>query len=124
MPRWHAIRVLLVFHVTLMPVAHHISPVSVQMYVQHSIHLQGALTAALIDNVSDIIRSRLKDHPVNQRRAAAGKNIANVILLRGCGMRLRLPSFEQRHGLRSCIVAPTKILGGKALLNLLYKHVT
>jgi 2,3-bisphosphoglycerate-independent phosphoglycerate mutase len=74
--------------------------------------MQGVLTAGLIDYVSAMFRERLKDHPVNQQRAAAGKNIANVILLRGCGMRLRLPSFQERHGLRSCIVAPTKILGG------------
>ena len=74
--------------------------------------LQGALTSALINYVSRMFRGLLKDHPVNKARVAAGKNIANVILLRGCGMRLRLPSFQERHALRSCIVAPTKILGG------------
>lgn len=77
--------------------------------------LQGKLTADLTNYVSELFRKRLQNHPINQKRAAAGKNVANVVLLRGCGMRLKLPSFQERHALRSCIVAPTKILGGVLL---------
>jgi hypothetical protein len=37
---------------------------------------------------------------------------ANVVLLRGCGVRLKVPSFQEKHGMSACIVAPTKVLGG------------
>jgi Metalloenzyme superfamily len=41
-----------------------------------------------------------------------GKNPANVVLLRGGGVRMALPTFQAKHSLRACIVAPTKVLGG------------
>ncbi|KAG6420994.1 hypothetical protein SASPL_117540 [Salvia splendens] len=57
----------------------------------------------------------LVGHPVNARRVAEGKNIANVVLLRGCGIRIEVPPFEKIHGLRPCMVAPTKIIAGLGL---------
>lgn len=42
-----------------------------------------------------------------------GLNVANVVLLRGCGCRIRVPSFEQLHGMRAVLVAPTKIIAGE-----------
>lgn len=74
--------------------------------------LQADFTAGLVNYVSDQIRAVLADHPVNLERVQQGKRPASVVLLRGAGMRLRLPSFEERHGLKACIVSPTKILGG------------
>jgi 2,3-bisphosphoglycerate-independent phosphoglycerate mutase len=73
---------------------------------------QAARTAAIVNHLSDRMRARLRGHPLNEARAAAGKNVANVLLLRGAGVRVDLPGFEARHGLRACIVAPTKVLGG------------
>jgi 2,3-bisphosphoglycerate-independent phosphoglycerate mutase len=74
--------------------------------------LQASLTAKIVNAVSSVLREKLKDHPINVQRSADGKHVANVVLLRGCGMRLHLPSFYEKHGLKACIVAPTKILGG------------
>jgi 2,3-bisphosphoglycerate-independent phosphoglycerate mutase len=51
-------------------------------------------------------------HPINAARAAEGLAVANVVLLRGCGSRIRVPSFQEKHGLRPCLVAPTKIIAG------------
>ena len=36
----------------------------------------------------------------------------NFITLRGCGQRLEVESFEQKHGLRSFMIAPTAIIRG------------
>ncbi|CAI5530556.1 unnamed protein product [Closterium sp. Naga37s-1] len=73
------------------------------------------LTARVVNALSDAIRAELKTHPINAQRAAQGKNVANVVLLRGCGIRIEVPSFKERHGMRACMVAPTKIIAGLGL---------
>ncbi|CAI5493393.1 unnamed protein product [Closterium sp. Naga37s-1] len=73
------------------------------------------LTARVVNALSDAIRAELKNHPINAQRAAQGKNVANVVLLRGCGIRIEVPSFKDRHGMRPCMVAPTKIIAGLGL---------
>ncbi|KAK6128819.1 hypothetical protein DH2020_037455 [Rehmannia glutinosa] len=72
-------------------------------------------TAEVVNELSKEISRILVAHPVNARRAAEGKNIANVVLLRGCGIRIEVPPFEKIHGLRPCMVAPTKIIAGLGL---------
>ncbi|KAG6418183.1 hypothetical protein SASPL_120383 [Salvia splendens] len=72
-------------------------------------------TAVVINELSKEISRILVNHPVNARRVAEGKNIANLVLLRGCGIRIEVPSFEKLHGLWPCMVAPTKIIAGLGL---------
>ncbi|KAJ4974990.1 hypothetical protein NE237_008164 [Protea cynaroides] len=72
-------------------------------------------TAAVINELSKEISKILASHPLNAKRAAEGKNVANVVLLRGCGIRLEVPPFEKKHGLWPCMVAPTKIIAGLGL---------
>ncbi|XP_020265458.1 uncharacterized protein LOC109841023 [Asparagus officinalis] len=72
-------------------------------------------TAAVVNELSKEISRKLVSHPLNAKRAAEGKNIANVILLRGCGIRIEVPAFEKTHGLAPCMVAPTKIIAGLGL---------
>jgi 2,3-bisphosphoglycerate-independent phosphoglycerate mutase len=47
-------------------------------------------TAAVVNELSKIITHVLVSHPINAKRAAEGKNIANVVLLRGCGIRIEV----------------------------------
>ncbi|XP_072996906.1 uncharacterized protein [Typha latifolia] len=72
-------------------------------------------TAAVVNELSKEISRILVSHPLNAKRAAEGKNIANVVLLRGCGIRIEVPPFEKKHGLSPCMVAPTKIIAGLGL---------
>ncbi|KAI0498836.1 hypothetical protein KFK09_019731 [Dendrobium nobile] len=72
-------------------------------------------TAAIINELSREVSRILVSHPLNARRAGEGKNIANVVLLRGCGIRIEVDAFEKKHGLRPCMVAPTKIIAGLGL---------
>ncbi|MEW5299605.1 MAG: hypothetical protein WDW38_004353 [Sanguina aurantia] len=69
-------------------------------------------TAAVVAELSSEIHRILVGHAINQDRAAAGKNLANIVLLRGCGSRIKVESFLQRHGLKAALVAPTKIIAG------------
>lgn len=48
------------------------------------------LMMQLVTELSEEISKALETHEINQRRAADGKNVANVVLLRGCGARLRV----------------------------------
>ncbi|KAJ4766869.1 hypothetical protein LUZ62_077244 [Rhynchospora pubera] len=72
-------------------------------------------TAEVVNELSKEITKILKSHPINKKREEEGKNIANVVLLRGCGIRIEVPSFGKNHGLAPCIVAPTKIIAGLGL---------
>lgn len=72
-------------------------------------------TAAVVNELSKEISRILVGHPVNARRAEEGKNIANIVLLRGCGIRIEVSPFENIHGLWPCMVAPTKIIAGLGL---------
>lgn len=72
-------------------------------------------TAAVVNELSKEISRILVSHPLNAKRAAEGKNIANVVLLRGCGIRIEVLPFVKKHGLWPCMVAPTKIIAGLGL---------
>ncbi|KAL8240822.1 hypothetical protein R6Q59_014177 [Mikania micrantha] len=72
-------------------------------------------TAKVVNELSKEIFKILVAHPLNQKRVSEGKNIANIVLLRGCGIRIEVPAFEKNHGLRPCMVAPTKIIAGLGL---------
>ena len=69
-------------------------------------------TAKVVNALSDTFRRALEDHPINKERKAQGKEVANVILLRGPGMRLNVQPFSERHGLRTFMIAPTAIIAG------------
>ncbi|CAL9232152.1 unnamed protein product [Arabidopsis halleri] len=69
-------------------------------------------TAKVVNELSREISRILVSHPVNVKRVAQGKNIANLVLLRGCGIRIEVPPFHEKHGLWPCMVAPTKIIAG------------
>lgn len=47
-------------------------------------------TAEVINELSKAISHILVSHPVNAKRLSEGKNIANVVLLRGCGIRIEV----------------------------------
>ncbi|XP_027188592.1 uncharacterized protein [Cicer arietinum] len=72
-------------------------------------------TATVVNELSKEITKILVSHPVNAKRVAEGKNVANVVLLRGCGIRIEVTPFVEKHGLMPCMVAPTKIIAGLGL---------
>lgn len=47
-------------------------------------------TANVINELSKEISKILISHPLNAKRAAEGKSIANIVLLRGCGIRIEV----------------------------------
>ena len=47
-------------------------------------------TAEVVNELSKEISRILLSHPLNAKQASEGKNIANVVLLRGCGIRIEV----------------------------------
>ena len=54
----------------------------------------------------------LKDHPVNLKRRAEGKNEANSIWLWGEGRKPALENFYEKNGVKACIVSAVDLLKG------------
>lgn len=73
---------------------------------------EALITSQVVQATSDAIRVCLKNHPINIERKAEGKSYTNVILLRGCGKRFEAPSFEEMHGMKAFMIAPTAIIKG------------
>ncbi|MDE6189306.1 MAG: 2,3-bisphosphoglycerate-independent phosphoglycerate mutase, partial [Clostridia bacterium] len=54
----------------------------------------------------------LKDHPVNKKRIAEGKNPANSIWLWGEGTKPALTPFEEKYGLKGCVISAVDLIKG------------
>ena len=76
---------------------------------------KAAFTADLVQTLSETIRKTLREHPLNISRKEKGLTYANFLTLRGCGQRLNVPSFEEMHGLKAFVIAPTAIIRGVAI---------
>ena len=56
----------------------------------------------------------LKDHPVNVKRRAEGKNPANSAWFWGAGTRPALPSYEEKTGVKGAMISAVDLLKGIA----------
>ena len=70
------------------------------------------LTANVVNAVSDLLHSVLSQHPLNAERIRQGKSPANILLLRGAGVKLKVPRFDDLHNVKSFFIAPTAIIKG------------
>lgn len=57
-------------------------------------------------------REILKDHPVNIKRRAEGKNTADSIWFWGEGKRSALPPFEEKFGLKGAVISAVDLVKG------------
>lgn len=57
----------------------------------------------------------LKDHPINRKRRAAGKNPANSAWFWGAGTRPELASFEEKNKVRGAMISAVDLLKGIAV---------
>ena len=57
----------------------------------------------------------LKDHPVNKKRRAEGKNPANSAWFWGAGTRPALRSFEEKNGVKGAMISAVDLLKGIAV---------
>ncbi|HJJ57476.1 MAG TPA: 2,3-bisphosphoglycerate-independent phosphoglycerate mutase [Methanocorpusculum sp.] len=69
-------------------------------------------TAEICNEFSRQAAEILKNHPVNAARKAAGKNPANVVLIRGAGEMGVYETFEEKHELSGSVVAAAALIAG------------
>jgi 2,3-bisphosphoglycerate-independent phosphoglycerate mutase len=70
------------------------------------------------DEIIDMMKrsyNLLKDHPVNQKRIAAGKNPANSIWIWGQGKKPALSSFQEKYGITGAAISAVDLIKGIAL---------
>ena len=70
------------------------------------------LLSQLMSRSIDVFR----DHPVNQRRIAAGKRPVTNVWLWGLGRAPQLPSFRDRYGVQGAMITAVDLLRGIATL--------
>lgn len=75
-------------------------------------YLSRAKTAAPLIELMKKSYDILKDHPVNKKRIAEGKNPANSIWLWGEGRKPALEDFKEKNGVSGCIVSAVDLLKG------------
>lgn len=73
---------------------------------------EAALTARVVAEFVRRSYEILKDHPVNRVRKKAGLPPANIVLPRGAGVMPRLPTLQERYGLRCAAVAGVALVRG------------
>ncbi len=62
--------------------------------------------------MSDEIFRKLSEHPLNKQREKDGLPQANVVLLRGCGIKMEAEPFNNLFGTKAVSICPTAILAG------------
>lgn len=66
----------------------------------------------MLNEVSAVFHEQLSAHPINVQRVEQNLPPANIVLLRGPGERIDVPTFEQMHGMKPFMIAPTCIIAG------------
>ena len=73
---------------------------------------EAEFTAGVLNEFVRESYERLRDHPVNTRRAAEGLPPANIIVPRGAGSFPDIQPFPEKHGLKAACVAGVGMIKG------------
>lgn len=73
---------------------------------------EAAYSSQVLNEVSAMIHAKLSSHPINLERVRQQQPPANIVLLRGPGERINVPTFEAVHGMKPFMIAPTCIIAG------------
>lgn len=74
-------------------------------------------TADAVNVYLKTVYESLRSSPVNVKRKQAGKPLANFLLTKWAGEKPDIPSFEEKHGMKSCIVGNGLLMYGIAQLH-------
>jgi len=68
--------------------------------------------AEIVNEFMQQVHEVLENHPLNKERAEKGLLMANALLLRGAGEMPHVPRFEEKTGLKLCVIAATALIKG------------
>ncbi|MFQ6052717.1 MAG: 2,3-bisphosphoglycerate-independent phosphoglycerate mutase [Candidatus Bathyarchaeia archaeon] len=72
-------------------------------------------TAAVANELYDVLRERMRRHPINRERARAGLPPADAVILRGAGEPPAITPLTELYGVRAASVAVTPTVRGACL---------
>lgn len=75
-------------------------------------HLPAGNGGSWLQGLMEVSARLLADHPVNRRRVAEGKAPANMIWLWGQGTAPRMPTIEERFGLKGSVISAVDLVKG------------
>jgi len=75
---------------------------------------EAAFTASVLNEFLKKVHSLLSGNKLNRERKKKGLLQANFVLTRGAGVFKRVPSFEERYGLKACCIAGAGLYKGIA----------
>lgn len=70
------------------------------------------LNAEVLNNLMQWSINVLKDHPINKKRIADGKNPATMIWLWGQGQKPQLPLFKEKFGVKGSVISAVDLVNG------------
>ena len=73
---------------------------------------EGEFTADIVNRFMEECYNRLKNHPTNRKRLAAGLPPANILVPRGAGEFPMIKPFTERYGMSACCVAGVGMIKG------------
>lgn len=73
---------------------------------------EAKITSEIVNELSKEFNKLLENHEINLKRIQNKKDPANIILFRGCGIRIEVDSFKQVHKMKGFMIAPTAIIKG------------
>ncbi|MCS7121362.1 MAG: 2,3-bisphosphoglycerate-independent phosphoglycerate mutase [Archaeoglobaceae archaeon] len=68
--------------------------------------------AEIVNEFMEKAHDVLEKHPINVEREKKGLPKANALLLRGAGSMVKIPSFEERYGLKLSVISATALIKG------------
>lgn len=73
---------------------------------------EAEFTADIVNRFMEECYSRLKEHPTNRKRRAAGLPPANILIPRGAGVFPQIESFQEKYGISAACVAGVGMIKG------------
>lgn len=73
---------------------------------------EAQLTADVVNQFMSVCYDRLKNHPTNRKRSAAGLMPANILMPRGAGMFPTIEPFPEKYGMSATCVAGVGMIKG------------
>lgn len=102
--------VMLIFSLSLSLLLHNSLPLQTSKPMDSS--PEAEYSSKVLNEVSSVFHQHLSSHPINVKRACNHEPEANIVLLRGPGERINVPTFEEIHGMKPFMIAPTCIIAG------------
>jgi 2,3-bisphosphoglycerate-independent phosphoglycerate mutase len=86
----------------------------VKVWDSEALEPRAEKTAEIVNKLTQTAYNRLKDLDINKARADRGLPPVNILLLRGAGQHMEIPTLKDRYGIKSAVIAGGSLYIGAA----------